>query len=79
MSRRLSTLVVFFVTSMVAAQSRATSLPETYPLNEADQRPSPIDPNLDVWLKEQVKEVSGVDLNSPLPGPKPENLMLYGY
>ena len=33
----------------------------------------------DIWLKEQVKEVSGVDLNTPLPGTMPENLMIYGY
>ncbi len=33
----------------------------------------------DVWLKTQVKEVAGVDLNAPLPGQMPEKLMLYGY
>jgi hypothetical protein len=29
----------------------------------------------DVWLREQVKEIHGVDLSQPLPGPLPEAIV----
>ena len=31
----------------------------------------------DLWFKERVKETTGVDLNSPLPGPLSEVLSVY--
>ncbi len=33
--------------------------------------------SFDVWLKEEIKKVSGVDFNEPSSGPLPEQLMSY--
>jgi hypothetical protein len=33
----------------------------------------------DVWFKEKFKEVTGVDLNKPLPGPPPKELRFREY
>lgn len=32
----------------------------------------------DLWLKGQLKEITGVDFNRPLPGPMPAELLRYG-
>lgn len=33
----------------------------------------------DRWSKDQVKAITGVDLNQPAPGPTPEQMLTYGY
>ena len=33
----------------------------------------------DRWFKDQVKEITGVDLNQPPGGPPPEQIISYGY
>jgi hypothetical protein len=33
----------------------------------------------DLWLKNQLKELTGVDMGAPPSGPMPENLIIYGY
>ena len=33
----------------------------------------------DVWLKAQLKEISGIDWNRPFPGPFPSQHLRYGY
>ncbi len=33
----------------------------------------------DLWFKEQVKAITGVDLNQPPAGPPPEQVITFGY
>lgn len=32
----------------------------------------------DIWLKDQLREITGVDFNRPIPGPLPTELLKYG-
>lgn len=32
----------------------------------------------DLWLKTQLKEITGIDFNQPIPGPWPVELLRYG-
>ena len=41
---------------MLSSPAWATSLPETYPMPEADLRPLPLDPGLAAWLDEHVEK-----------------------
>lgn len=43
--------------------ARATALPETYPLSEADPTVSPVDVNLAEWLDQHVEQPSPVELS----------------
>jgi hypothetical protein len=33
----------------------------------------------DVWMKDQVKQLTGLDMSAPMTGPLPELLFSYGY
>jgi hypothetical protein len=33
----------------------------------------------DVWMKDQVKQITGFDMSAPMTGPMPELLFSYGY
>lgn len=48
----------------VVAQSPiwAASLPESYPIPEADLRPLPLDPNLAAWLEDHVEKPVALDM-----------------
>ena len=35
--------------------------------------------SFDVWLKDKMREISGIDFNKPSEGPMPEQIMTYGY
>lgn len=33
----------------------------------------------DVWYRDQIKQVTGMDMAAPMSGPMPEQLLAYGY
>lgn len=59
---RLTSL--FALALLVTDSVQATSLPETYPMPEADSRPFPVDPYLAAWLDEHVERPVAMQMNA---------------
>ena len=53
-----------FGLAFAASTSVATTLPESYPLNAAELGPTPLDPDLAMWLAEHVEQLPPADLDS---------------
>jgi hypothetical protein len=55
---------LLFLAGLAPFAARATSLPETYPMPEADPRPHPLDPSLAAWLEEHVERPLATELDA---------------